>query len=267
MKKVLLGLFGLIAVVLIGGFLYVYLNLNGLIKGAVEEYAPRYTQTDVSLGSVNLSLSGEGALSNLLIGNPQGYKGNESLSLGKLDVALDPKSLTKDVIVIHKLEIVAPGITYEPGGKAGSNLQQLVKNIQDSTQSAGGQAQQSPSTGGESSQGKKVIIDRLVISDGKVSVVTPLSPQPLSASLPTIEFADIGRDKGGEYIPVVIKQVLKKVTESAQKVANVSLDDLKAQLKGKVDAKVNEAVGKLPGGVQEQLGDGVGDKLKNLFGN
>jgi uncharacterized protein involved in outer membrane biogenesis len=266
MKKVLLGLFGLILVVLVGGFLYVYLNLNGLVKGAVEEFAPRYTQTDVSLGSVNLSLSGEGSLSDLVIGNPKGYKGDQSLSLGKLEVALDPASLTKDVIVIHKLAIVAPGITYEPGGKAGSNLQQLVKNIQDSTRSSGGETQ-AASAGDKPAKGKKVIIDRLVISDGKVSVVTPLSQQPLSAGLPTIEFADIGRDKGGEYIPVVIKQVIQKVTESARKVANVSLDDLKAQLKGKVDEKVKETVDKLPGGVQEQLGDGVGDKLKNLFGN
>jgi len=265
MKKALLGILGLVLVVLVGGFLYVYLNLNGLIKGAVEEFAPRYTQTEVSLGGVSVSLSGEGGLSDLVIGNPQGYKGERALSLGALDVALEPESLTSDVIVIHKLEIVAPAITYEPGGSAGSNLQQLVKNIQDSTQSAGGG---SSSDGEAAGEAKKVIIDSLVIRDGEVSVITPLSEQPLSVGLPTIEFSDIGRDKGGEYIPVVVKQVMKKVTDATAKVANVSLDDLKAQLKGKVTDEVKKAIGDgVPPQLQDQVGDGVGEKLKGLFGN
>lgn len=266
MKKTLLGLLGLIVVVLVGGFLYVYMNLNGLIKDAVEEYAPQYTQTPVTLDGVSLSLSGEGGLSGLQIGNPEGYKGSEALSLGELNVALEPESLTSDVIVIHKLEIVAPGITYEPGGNAGSNLQQLVQNIQSSVAKAGGGA----SSGEAEAEGeaKKVIIDSLVIRDGEVSVLTPLSEEPLSVGLPTIEFSGIGRDKGGEYVPVVVKQVMKKITDAASNVANVSLEDLKAQLKGRVTDEVNRALqDRLPGNLQDQVGGDVGERLQGLFGN
>lgn len=260
MKKVLMGLVVVVLLVAAGGY-WLFANLDGLIKDAVEEYAPQYTQTDVSLGGVSVSLSGEGGLNDLVIGNPKGYKGDQAMSLGELDIALEPKSLTEDVLVIHNLEIVAPAITYEPGGDAGSNLQKLVQNIQKSAGSAGGSA-----AGGEEgkSKDKKVIIDRLVIRDGNVSVVTPLSEDPLSVGLPTIEFADIGRDKGGEYIPVVIKKIMKKVTDSASKVANVSLDDLKGQLKGKLQDKLKGGLGdKLPEGVG---GGDVGKKLQGLFG-
>jgi len=127
MKKLL----GLVVIVALGAFLYLYMNLNSLIKQGVEEYAPQYTQTNVTLGGASiLFLSGSGSLSNLVVANPKGYKAAEALSLGALDIKLDIETINSDVIVINSIDIVAPEITYEPGGKAGSNLQQLAKNVQ-----------------------------------------------------------------------------------------------------------------------------------------
>jgi len=263
MKKILLSLTGLVIVTVIGGFLYLYFNLNSLIKEGVEEYAPQYTKTDVTLGGASVSfLSGEGGLSNLAIGNPKGYKSAEALSLGELGVAIDIDTVTDDVIVIHSIDVVAPAISYEYGGNAGSNLQQLVKNIQSSAKSA---KDSGKTPAKETGKEKKVIIDRLTIRDGRVSILTPLSDEALLADLPTIEMTQIGRKTGGEHVSEVVKQVMKRVTNAASKVANVSLDDLKANMKGKIKDKVQDAINdKVPANLQEQLG---GDKLKGLFGN
>lgn len=256
MKKILMGLVGLVLVAVIGVVAFLYFNLNGLIKQGVEEFAPRYTKTAVSLGSANVSIfSGEGGLSNLVIGNPQGYKSAQAFSLADVNVAVDTASVTTDTIIIKSVDIVAPAITYEPGGKAGSNLQQLVRNLQQSTKASSGGQQAGEGSGGE----KKVIIDRLIIREGKVSVVTPLSKEPLSADLPKIELSDIGRKQGGASSSDVLKQVIEKVTASASKVANVSLDDLKGKAKAMATEKAQEAVG----GLKEK----AGDKLKGLFGN
>jgi len=256
MKKILMGLVGLVLVAVIGVVAFLYFNLNGLIKQGIEEFAPRYTKTDVSLGSASVSIfSGEGGLSDLVIGNPQGYKSAEAFSLGDINVAVDTASITTDTIIIKSLDIVAPAVTYEPGGKAGSNLQQLVKNLQQSSKSSPGKQEAGESTGGE----KKVIIDRLTIRDGKVAVVTPLSKEPLTADLPKIELTDVGRKQGGTSSAEVLKQVIEKVTASASKVAQVSLDDLKDKAGEMAKEKAGEAVG----GLQEK----AGEKLKGLFGN
>ena len=257
MKKALLGLVGLILVIVVGAVAYLYVNLNSLIEQGIEEFAPQYTKTSVSLGGANVSIfSGEGGLSDLVIGNPQGYKSAEAFRLGAVNVAVDTGSLTTDTIVIKSLDVVAPAITYEPGGKAGSNLQQLVRNLQQSTKASGGgkKAADDGSAGAET----KVIIDRLTIRNGKVAVATPLAKDPLSADLPKIEMNGIGREQGGVDSAEVLKQVIEKVTASASKVAGVSLDELKSKAGELATDKAKEAVGGLK--------DKAGDKLKGLFG-
>ncbi len=257
MKKILLGLVGLVVVIVVGAVAYLYFNLNSLIEQGIEEFAPKYTKTRVSLGGANVSIfSGEGGLSNLVIGNPQGYKSAEAFRLGAINVAVDTASLTTDTIVIKSLDVIAPAVTYEPGGKAGSNLQQLVRNLQQSTKGAGGKkSADEGSAGGET----KVIIDRLTIRDGKVAIATPLAKDSLSADLPKIEMTGIGRKQGGVNGAEVLKQVIEKVTASASKVAGISLDELKGKAGKLATDKAKEAVGGLK--------DKAGDKLKGLFGN
>ncbi|NOQ90169.1 MAG: AsmA family protein [Gammaproteobacteria bacterium] len=264
MKKLL----GLVVIVALGVFLYLYMNLNSLIKQGVEEYAPQYTQTNVTLGAANISfLSGSGGLSNLVVANPKGYKAAEALSLGALDIKLDIETINSDVIVINSIDIVAPAITYEQGGKAGSNLQQLAKNVQNSTKSSGSKSTDSDS---ESAKEKKVIIDRLTISNGAVSILTPLTDEPLNATLPTITMTEIGRKTGGQLISEVVKQVMKKISDATSRAANISLNEVKAKLKdaAKAKAKVQDAIkDKVPANFQDQLGGDVGNKSKGLFGN
>ncbi len=107
-----------------------------------------------------------------------------------------------------------------------------------------------------------MIIGRLVIREGKLQVMTPLSDKPLETALPTIELKDIGRDKGGASSAEVFKMVMEKITGAATNVANISLDELK----GKATQKVKEAVSGLKDNVQigDKVGE-VGDKLKGLF--
>ena len=264
MKKIFIGLVAAVLILVVGGVGYLYVNLNSLIEAGIEEYAPQYTKTAVTLGGADVSIfSGEGGLSDLVIGNPDGYKSSEAFRLGAIDVAVNTDSLTSDVIEIKSLTIQGPAITYEPGGKAGSNLQQLVKNLEQTTASTsggqtGGQASDTNDGGDAGSGEKKVIIDRLTITDGRVAVVTPLSDKPLEATLPAIEITGIGRDKGGSTGAQVMKQVIDRINQAASKVAGVSLDDLKKQAEAKAKEKVQEKVDELTGG--------AGEKLKGLFG-
>ncbi len=245
MKKLILGLLGLIAVVMVGAVGYVYMNLNGMVVDAVETFGPEATKTDVRLGSSNISIfSGKGSLHDFVIANPKGYKAPTALELGSLQVALDLDSVTSEPVIIHSVDVVEPVITYEPGGKAGSNLKQLEQNIQSSLGGA-------KSSDGEKSP--KVIIDRLTIRDGTINIVTPLSAEGISTPLPLIEITDIGKKKGGASMEEVMKLVMGKIASQASLASAGPLSDLKGPL-GSVTDGVSEGVG------------AVGDKIKGLFG-
>lgn len=270
MKKVLLALVALVVLAVGGGLFYLYSNINNLIVEAVETYLPPITKTQVSLDSSNVSfLSGEGGLSGLRIGNPEGYKSQELFKLNSINVAIDLDTLTQDVIVIKRIDILTPELTYEKGGPAGSNVEQLVRNIKSSTAAKGKEERpaaaaaekdvgQGPAKGTE----KKVIIDLVSIRDGKVNAVLPLVDQSVQVGLPEISIRNIGRNTGGVTPEEAMKTVMGNVLVLANKAVAVPLDELK----GKVVDKVQEELGKKVPGVGDSLkGGDVGKKLKGMF--
>jgi uncharacterized protein involved in outer membrane biogenesis len=260
-KRTAIGLGTLIIIVVIGVFVFLSSNLGSLIVDAVESFGPKVTQSRVSLDSAEVAISGEGALNGLTVGNPAGYKSENAFQMGAIKIALDPESLTGDVIHIKSINIEAPSLSYEPGGAAGSNLQQLVRNVQQFA--GGGKGAGDKAEGG---QEKKLIIDLLTIRDGNVSVITPLSDQPISTALPNIEMAGIGRQSGGSPVSDVVKVVMQRVTSAASSVGDVSLDELKSKLQSQVGDKLKgvQEQGKSIEGVGDKAGE-VGDKLKSLF--
>ncbi len=235
MKK--LFLIGVIVLVLIvGGLVFLYLSLNRFIRSAVETYGPQVTKSDVKLGSVNVSpLSGNASLSNLIVGNPQGFKTPSAFTLGAMSVSLDVRSLLSDTVAIREIVISAPEITYELG-PGGSNLAALQKNVEAYT---GAGAKSGSGTPQAQGAGKKVIIDRLRVEKSKlnISVGVPLQAQSTTVALPDIEMRDIGKKGQGASMADVVEKILEEVNRNAAKaVANVDV-------KGLAEKARKEAVG------------------------
>lgn len=260
-KRTAISLGTLIIILVIGVFIFLSSSLGSLIVDAVESFGPKVTQSRVSLDSAEVAISGEGALHGLTVGNPAGYKSENAFQLGTIKIALDPESLTGNVIRIKSINIEAPKLSYEPGGDAGSNLQKLVKNVQQFA--AGGKGTGDKAGGSEE---KKMIIDLLTIRDGEVSVITPLADNPVSTPLPNIEITDIGKQSGGSSAADVVKVVMQRVTSAASSVGTASLDELKSKLQSQVGDKLKavQEPGKSIEGVGDKAGE-VGDKLKSLF--
>lgn len=266
MKKFVLGILIAIPVVLGAILLYLYLNLNSLVVEAVETFAPRVTGTKVSLASSNISLfSGEGSLNGLVVMNPKGFQSPSAIELGSLAVVLDKDSLTTDTVVVKSIDVAEPAITFEPGGKAGSNLQQLIKNVQ--ARGKQGKADTKPEK--KDGEAAKVIIDRITITRGKVNlhVTTPLSDKPMAAELPKIELTGIGRDKGGVSAEQAISMVLEEILASASKIGAGSLDEVKDKLKTEARKRVDELRRKAGAAAlknREDRADSFGDKVHGI---
>lgn len=275
MKKILLGGLGLVVVVVIGALFYVSNNLNSLIVQAVEAFGKPVTQTEVKLEKSDISfLSGEGSLHGLFIGNPAGYKGRSSFELGALKVALDSETVADDVVVIKSIDITAPMVTYEPGGAAGSNLQQLMNNVDAFTaKEAAAKGGAVPAEQSQSQQGggSKIVINRVTLTGGKIKIVTPLSSEGIIVPLPKIELIDLGKEKGGISAADAFKLVMEKVLAASSGAVAGPLADIKGQLQEQVGKQVSDLTSKvegatkgLPGGLDSKTGE-LGNKLKSLF--
>ena len=220
MRKILIAL-ATVVVVGVGAFLYLWSNLDSIVKTAIEEVGSRVTGVPVHVAAVKIALKeGRGSLSGLTVGNPAGFTSANAFSLGEISLAIDPASLTTNPIVVKEVRVAAPQVTYELG-QGGSNIAVIQKNVQafaggDGAKPAPGSAN-SGSSGG--SPGKKLVIDQLLLSDGKLTLATPLPGGSATASLGEIRLTGIGRSSGGASAAEVAGQVVQALSTASIKAA------------------------------------------------
>jgi hypothetical protein len=208
-------------------------NIDGLIKDAIISYGSPMTQAKVSVGAVKIApADGRGAISDLVVGNPAGFKTSHALKVARIDVEVDVASVPKDVIVVRRIAIQAPDVIYEKGD-AMTNFDAIQKNIA---------SYLGPSEGKK--DGKKLIVEELTIRDAKAQASAAfLAGKSVSVPLPDITLKNLGKAKGG-------------ITpgELGQEVASA----LKAKLTGAVSF---DRLMKSTGEVLES----AGSKVKGLF--
>jgi Tfp pilus assembly major pilin PilA len=89
MKKILLWIGIVVAVLLVIAVVAVKLYLDGAIKSGVEMVGSKLTRVEVKLEKVHLSLlSGSGEINGLVVGNPEGYKTTNAISVGSATLSL-----------------------------------------------------------------------------------------------------------------------------------------------------------------------------------
>jgi len=186
MKNIAAILFALAAVA--GGALFwLSGNLDSLIRNAVVEYGSAMTQAKVGIDAVKIApADGKGAISNLVIGNPAGFKTSHAIKVGQIDVEIDIASVTRDVVTIRRIAINAPEIIYEKGD-ALTNFDAIQKNIASYLGPAD-----------IKKGGKKLIVDELTIRKAKAEASAAfMSGKTVSVPLPDITLKNIGKAKGG----------------------------------------------------------------------
>jgi hypothetical protein len=227
MRKIIIAASLLLAVIA-GGVIYLFLSIDSIVKTLIETVGSEVAGTKVSVGSVSIALSdGKASISGLRVANPAGFSSNPAISLGAIEVAIDKASVTKQPIIIKDIRIAAPSVAAEISPQ-GSNLLALSDHLHN--RSAGKPAAEAPAaektTDKQSDQpadkkaASKVIIDRLTIAQGQVSLTAAAGPglsTNSSATLGEIVLTGIGRDSGGATAEQVARQVLDAVLKAATK--------------------------------------------------
>lgn len=222
MKKILIT----ISVVIIVLFIGVAISMSTIVKGGVEKYAPKITQTSVKLGSASLSLiSGKGSLRDFLIGSPEGFKSDYVFKMGNIEIEVDPSSLFSDKIIVKNLLIDSPSIVYELN-QNGLNINKLLANIRRSSE----QKEMNTSSGetNADSPKKQVIIENLKIKNGQITIAASMVGNSVGTStlLPDIQLTDVGKESDGVSFEAATLEIMKAISSKVANM-NISTDSLK----------------------------------------
>jgi len=274
MKKILIGI-GILIVALIIILAVAVSNLGPIIKTAVNKYGPEITKTEVKLADVDVSLfTGEATLGDFLLGNPEGFDSPRAITVQKVHVNMDEKSILKDPIVIDKIEVLSPHINYEIKGKI-DNFRALLNNIKESTGAREAPAEPQKPTPPEGEKPKKnILIKEFSLKDGKINLaMTQLKNQKVTATLPDLHLSNIGKNGGttpAQAVQIIFNAIYKEIqSQQVREVLNEQLkelgknfDNLKIDTQGQLDEALKQGQKEL-----DSAADSVKDKVKGLFGN
>lgn len=252
---------GIALVVVLAVALFIGLsNLGPIIKTAVNKYGPAMTKTELNVKDVSISLfSGEAKLKDFYLGNPTGFKSPQAMRVNAIYVNVDEKSVTRDPIVIDRVEVVGPDITFEKVRRT-DNFQTILNNIKRSASNSSSSSSSKEST--KDKAGKKLVIKDFVITNGKVNMSVDMqtgSSISASATLPEIHLKNLGEKSGGATAEEIFYIVFAKLYDKL--VSPAVTATLNKELKGltsRIPIEDEET--------KKSAEKAVGDAVKGLLG-
>jgi len=244
MKK---AFYVLLAVLLLaaGGAWLAYNSLDVIVAWTLEHYGPDVTGTPVHVAEVKISpRDGQGRIRGLELGNPPGFSAPRSVRIATARIALDPATITADVVRVRELVLDGAEITYERGSKV-TNLDVIQERISayvKRLQSADGESVGSTGTKPRADR-RRFIVDRLVIKGVHVTMTSAgLRGQGIGFDLPDLELSDVGKRRGG-----LTGSELAEVVANAlqQRIAQKLLTNLDLLRKGGVEGAIDALKGLL----------------------
>jgi hypothetical protein len=253
----------LLVLLVVGGVVFFSFGLNRIVETAIRKVGPRVTKTSVEVGKVKLTpFGGNGRITGLKVGNPEGFKTDSLFVMDDIEIDLDLSTLASDTVVINRVFIDTPQITYEQAMN-GTNLGRLLRNLKSGRKDVGGDTPDVPAEAGpdEESEPKKFVIKRFELAEAKVRMgMSLVGSQTYTLTLPDIVLEDVGEKSGGVTAAEILVVVLNAVSES---LADTGGDATKALETGTglLDKTLKSLDGSAGEGGSAGVGD-MGDELK-----
>jgi len=255
MKKLIIRILIALVVLILLAVLAIHFFLDAGIKRGVETFGPKLAKVDIKLDSVSLSLlSGSGKVKGLLVGNPEGFKTPSAIQVGMASLALQPRSLLSDKVVINSINVQSPEITYETDLKS-SNLQRIIANLEAAT----GGTETSPAQNKEAKAGKKLEVDDFVITGAKLrlGINSPLGGTSATVPLVEIHLTDLGQGPEGITPADLAKKVLQAIEKEAAGAAVHAVSDV-----GKGTSDLTKGARNTASDAANSVTKGIGDLFK-----
>ncbi|QFI37340.1 AsmA family protein [Moritella marina ATCC 15381] len=133
MKKVLLGIGGLIAIIFIAGFIAIKLFVNeALIKDNLVEQAKQFTKQDVTIeGDLNLTFYPQIGfeLGKVTLFNKHEYADSKQIEVNQVHVAVELMSLLTKTIVVTNVQVDGLTVNVETLADGRNNMDELLATL------------------------------------------------------------------------------------------------------------------------------------------
>ena len=264
MKKVFAGL-AIVIVLIAGGAFYLLSNLDEIVRTAIETYGTEAIGSQVSVGSVEISLSeGSAIIYDFSIANPEGFSERSLMSFSELAVDLDLANISQEMIGISRIATRDPFVSYERANGT-SNLDLVSARL------SSGSAQEPESAGPESQM--LLQIDSVMIGNIQASVSDAMLPRAI-VSLGDIELDGLAGTPA-EIAQQILRPVLRQLASNAGSAfagmaAQMAQEQLEEQMQN-LENRANEAREQVEDSLNESINEAVGEDIRegigNLFGN
>ncbi len=128
--KISLFVLGGLVVLLLIGLIILRMMLPGIVKSQIEKFGNESLGVKTTLESVELSiLAGSVSLKGLKLEQPDGFQGEQLLSLGQLDTNVSLSSLLTSTIVINSVELSALDVNFRTSADGSRNLETVMTNL------------------------------------------------------------------------------------------------------------------------------------------
>lgn len=243
-KWLLLGIVCLIVLIIGGAYwAYNYYDWHSQVRHMVHIYGSQVVGTNVNIGRIDLSLKdGRGSVSDITVGNPNGYSKDLIINLGTVAVKVDTDSVIKALketaqksgpkvktIVIDEVHVKKPEVTYELMNLNRNNADDVLANIKKNTASSAPKTEQPVD---KDAVQYNVAIKKVVVEDGTATVAAGLLgvSKSLSIPLPTVTINNLGTEKQGITIGNGLARLFQEILKTT--VTAVSKVDLSGLLSG-----------------------------------
>jgi hypothetical protein len=250
-----------VVVVLAVALMVLNLFAGRLVKDAVNTVGPKVLGVPVSVKNVEVGLlRGRFGLDELVVGNPEGFKTPEAIRVGKVVVRVRMATLFSKALVIDRVYVDGPEITYEMEMK-GSNLGAIQKKM---APARAGKEQPKP-TEKPVKEARKVQINDFLIENGKICVSTVgMAGHGATIPLPAIHLTDIGKESGGASASEVIAKLLGAIGGTVGGAATGVGEGVEAA--GKDAVKAGQAAEQGAVGAAESVGKDASKALHGVEG-
>ena len=247
MKRILIGGIFVVLVAIAAAILYLGSNLDAIVARAIERSGSQILGTEVSVGSVEISLrEGRGTIRRLRVANPPGFSSNDAISIGEFTLRIDAGSVTSNPIVVPEVRVGAPVVRFELNQKAQSNMDVLQRNAESFAPSGSGTSAPEP-------EATRLRIGTLSMDKGVVHLdlgAVNSKGETRSANLPPLALSNLGGKSGASPGEIGKRVAVVLTSQIAQTVAREGVNSVVQKELGRLGEGAAEAAR----GVFDRLG-------------
>ena len=248
--RVIKWTFLILLLLVIGGGVFLWLNLNRIIKDQVEKQSTAQLNLKTELDSAALSLFGqELSLNDLKIASPQGYSAPQMFRLDGADVKVKVGELRQDPVRVQSITLNRPKLVIERSGST-FNFKKAMELMPKSPSPPPGQ------------KPLKVAVGELTVKDptvvirpGELNIPGIELAKEITLNIPTVTLKNVGTSDDAQNGAAIKDVIMQVITVMAANAANSG--QLPDQLKNLLNVDVQQVVAGLTAEAQKRIAEAL----------